>query len=101
MIESKFLFQHTTDEIALKLYQTRIIVGSHNQSNFYPANVGLQKVRKGNYAFHVELATAYPIIEKTFSGPTICELREVQLLDRQMNLVLQKNSPFKDMMDFW
>lgn len=94
------LLQHTTDEIALKLYNTRI-VGSNNYSEFYPADVGIEKVRKGGYAFHVELATAYPIMEKSFTGTSICELKEVQLLDRQMNLVLQKNSPFKDMMDFW
>lgn len=72
-----------------------------NKSNFYPAAVGLSFVEKGNYAFDVETATAYPIIQKTFSDNAICELREVQLIDRPMYFVLQKYSPFKEMFDTW
>lgn len=93
-------FQHNTDEIARELY-TKHILQRGNKSNFYPAEVGLSFVEKGNYAFDVETATAYPIIQRTFSDNAICELREIQLIDKPMHFVLQKNSPFKGMFDTW
>lgn len=58
-------------------------------------------MKKGGYAFHVEAATAYPYIETTFSDEAICQLREIKLYDSDMHAVLQKHSPFKDMIDTW
>lgn len=59
-------------------------------------------VEQGNYAFHVELATAYPIIKQTFNEKATCELREVQMYPtQQMHANVQKNSPFLDMVNFW
>lgn len=94
------VFQHSTDEVATELYQNHILK-RNNKSSFYSAEVGLAFVEKGNFAFDVETATAYPIIQRTFSDQAICDLREVQLFDRPMHFVLQKNSPFREMFDFW
>lgn len=92
--------QHSTDDTARELY-TRHILQQNNKSNFYPAEIGLSFVEKGNYAYAVETATAYPFIQKTFPDNAICELQEVKLLDRPMYFVLRKNSPFKDMFNTW
>nr|CAI5819932.1 unnamed protein product [Callosobruchus analis] len=63
---------------------------------------GIRLVDKGGYAFHVELVTGYPIIQKTFSNRHICELRQVPLFgNRPMHTNLQKHSPFRDMFDTW
>lgn len=63
---------------------------------------GIKLVEKGNYAFHVELATAYPIIEHTFGLKEICQLREVQMYKTQpMHANFQRNSPYRDLIDTW
>ncbi|KAJ8972992.1 hypothetical protein NQ317_009428 [Molorchus minor] len=90
---------YTNDKPSQELYHQKIL-GSKNDSNFYKAEDGLASVKKGRYAFHVELATAYPIIKNTFNDKAICELKEVQMYrTQQMHANVQKNSPYKDMFD--
>lgn len=74
---------------------------SPNHSIYLPASIGIKLVEKGNYAFDVDLATAYPIIENSFSGQAICELREVPLFVREIFFYVKKWSPLKDMFDTW
>lgn len=77
-------------------------MGKSNSSNFHTPEFGLKLVENGGYAFHVELATAYPIIESTFEDQAVCELREVELFRTQpMHANFQKRSPFRDMFDTW
>ncbi|RZC36783.1 Lig chan domain containing protein [Asbolus verrucosus] len=92
---------HSTDEITKELLYKKIL-GKRNTSNFLSPEQGLKLVEQGGYAFHVETATAYPIIEATFGEKAICELREIQLFRTQpMHANFQKHSPFRDMLDTW
>ncbi|KAG5900001.1 hypothetical protein JTB14_009087 [Gonioctena quinquepunctata] len=92
-------FLYTTDRSSKELYYNKIL-SKKNTSNFLPPKEGLVMVKNGQYAFHVELATAYPIIQETFPDASICELREVQMYRTQpMHANYQKNSPFRDMFD--
>ncbi|CAH1169520.1 unnamed protein product [Phaedon cochleariae] len=94
-------FMYTIDKPSRKLYLKKVL-GRQNTSNFLPPEEGLALVKNGGYAFHVELATAYPIIQKTFPDQTICQLREVQMYKTQpMHANVQKHSPFRDMFDTW
>lgn len=74
---------------------------SKNNSIYIPATVGMKLVQKGNYVFNVDLATAYPIIEKNFSGQQICEVREVPLYIKQIFFYVKRWSSIKDMFDTW
>ncbi|CAH1113584.1 unnamed protein product [Psylliodes chrysocephalus] len=92
-------FLYTSDKPSKDLYLQKILSGVNN-SNFLTPQEGLDLVKEGGYAFHVELATAYPIIQSTFSERSMCELREVQMYRTQpMHSNLQKYSPFRDMFD--
>lgn len=94
---TKDYLRYTTNKPTRDLYLTKIM-GKENSSNFLNAQDGLDLVKDGGYAFHVELATAYPIITKTFSDRIIYELREVQMyMSQPMYFCLQKDSPLKDM----
>lgn len=47
-----------------KLYHEKIAVTTkHQNSPYYTPDEGLQRVKRGGFAFHVEIATAYKIIE--------------------------------------
>ncbi|XP_074034442.1 ionotropic receptor 75a [Leptinotarsa decemlineata] len=93
-------FLQTTDPDAINLYESKI-KGTANSSGFYTPSEGLDLVRKGGFAFHVETSTAYPIIEETYTNQEICEIDEVQMYRTQpMHTNLQKDSPFREMMNY-
>lgn len=55
-------------------------------------------MHQGGFAFLVDIASAYPIIEKNFTNPEICDVHQMPLLDTQLvNIAVQKHSPFRDM----
>ncbi|RZC36160.1 Lig chan domain containing protein, partial [Asbolus verrucosus] len=86
-------FVQTTDPVAIELFDKKIN-GNSGNSGFYKPSEGLELLRKGGFAFHVETSTAYPIIERTFTNQEICELEEVQMYRTQpMHTNLQKHSP--------
>lgn len=73
-----------------------------NASGFYSTEEGLRMVAGGSFAFHVQRSEAYPVIAKTFSDQTLCDLHEVQMYPTQyVYTALQKRSPFRKMINHW
>ncbi|KAJ8943039.1 hypothetical protein NQ318_022583 [Aromia moschata] len=94
-------FKYTTDKALRELYLKKML-DKKNQENFLQPQDGMALVKKGGYAFHVELVMGYPLIRSTFDDKEICELREVQMYRTQaMHSTVQKNSPYRDMFDTW
>ncbi|KAK2576493.1 hypothetical protein KPH14_005819 [Odynerus spinipes] len=92
-------FDKTTDPVAHELHRKKVQPNKKRKvAPYCTAEEGLKKVQKGGYAFHVDVATAYKIIEDTFTQDEICDLAEVQLwpLERIATAV-RKHSPFKKM----
>ncbi|XP_036336121.1 uncharacterized protein LOC118746373 [Rhagoletis pomonella] len=70
-------------------------------SNWYDPQYGVDKIRRGKFAFHVDVATAYKIIADTFNEKEICELTEIQLFPPQkMVSIVQKGSPLRKMITY-
>lgn len=77
-------------------------LSTSNNNTFLKPAEGLDLVKLGKYAFHVELVSGYPFIEKEFDETTICELKEVPMFaTQQMHANYRKGSPFKDVLDSW
>ncbi|XP_053954937.1 uncharacterized protein LOC128861075 [Anastrepha ludens] len=81
------------------------VTGAHaktnDASNWYDPDYGVNKIRKGKFAFHVDVATAYKIIADTFNEKEICELTEIQLFPPQkMVSIVQKGSPLRKMITY-
>lgn len=57
-------------------------------------------IRQGAYAFHCEVADAYPRIAQVLNAGEICSLRAVSgLLDTQrMNWIVHKNSQYTEIL---
>nr|QNL15111.1 ionotropic receptor 64a [Aulacocentrum confusum] len=89
----------TTNPMSLEFYDSKIKPTKKNPKGSYlKAAEGLNRMRKGAFAFHLDTATGYRIIQDTFSEDEICELQEVELLTpRVTTLVTAKHSPFKKM----
>ncbi|TMW42881.1 hypothetical protein DOY81_012039 [Sarcophaga bullata] len=80
----------------LHSHETGAHAKTNEASNWYDPEFGVAKVKKGRFAFHVDVATAYKIIADTFSEKEICDLTEIQLFPPQkMVSIVQKGSPLR------
>lgn len=83
------------------MYKKKIL-GEGQKSNFFNGTLGMELVKKSNFAFQVEETTAYNIIEDTFSDKAKCELREIIFFPtKTLYVALQKGSPFSEMFNVW
>ncbi|ERL88320.1 hypothetical protein D910_05707 [Dendroctonus ponderosae] len=97
VLYSRSLLEVSTDPITKEIYR-RVL--ANNKSGFLSRDVGMNLMKEGHYAFHIELVTAYPFIRKHFDEAMICELKEIFLFPAVfMYANYQKWSPIKDIMD--
>lgn len=90
-------FQYTKSKMAINLYNN-LIKGQEDEI-YLNVSYGLEKIRNGGYAFHVELAKAYRFHRLNNQA---CQIGTVALhkpIECYANYV--KHSPFKDIMDVW
>ncbi|XP_063908542.1 uncharacterized protein LOC135126423 [Zophobas morio] len=77
-----------------KLYDRKIY-----PNQYFPLKVGMEKVRKGNFAFHVASQSAYDYILHHFTNHEICGLQELPgFIEENLGyLAVPKRSPYKDL----
>lgn len=57
---------------------------------------GFDRVRRGQYAFHCDEQTAFPVVYEKFDSHEMCDLNLLQFRPTQfLALVLRKESPFR------
>lgn len=99
-----FILQKTSEPIEVELYNKLLLQTSNNENAiFLSAQEGLEKVLDGNYAFNGDISAIYPLIVKEFPEYVVCQLSEVQLVPsylQHMAIVVQKQSPYKEMVTF-
>ncbi|XP_015592504.1 probable glutamate receptor isoform X2 [Cephus cinctus] len=80
-------FATTSDPVALELYKRKVAPNKYRKKPaFYNHTEGLRKVKKGGFAFHADVNTAYKII-------TLFPAKHVAT-------VTSKHSPFKKMVTY-
>ncbi|XP_058986382.1 uncharacterized protein LOC131806366 [Musca domestica] len=81
----------------LHSHETGAHAKTNEASNWYEPEYGVAKIKKDvNFAFHVDVATAYKIMADTFTEKEICDLTEIQLFPPQkMVSIVQKGSPLR------
>lgn len=85
--------QTVTEPVRKKIYETKI--APYNA--FMNQSVGLARVRKGLFAFNMELMLGYKLIQDTFYEHEKCGLIEIQYLQLStIWMVTQKRSPYKE-----
>jgi len=71
------------------------------ESNIFNAEDGVELIKSGAYAFHVQESTAYGIISKTFDEKLICKLSEIEVYrPERLYISLQKNSTFREIFTY-
>lgn len=68
------------------------------EKTFVNSTVGLQRVRRGNFAFNCERNVAYTLIRNTFGSSEVCDLNELESMPTQfVDHVVRKDSPFREL----
>ncbi|KAL9905206.1 uncharacterized protein LOC119632317 [Glossina fuscipes] len=85
----------------LHSHETGAHAKASEASNWYDPDFGVNKIKKGRFAFHVDVATAYKIIADTYTEKEICDLTEIQLFPPQkMVSIVQKGSPLRKVITY-
>lgn len=94
-------FQLTTDKLALELFKRKVVAkGKPLTENFFSVLNGVKKIKKGGFAFHVDVSYAYRTIHDLLSESDICELHEMLLFPiRPLSVGIPKGSPLKELIN--
>ncbi|KAJ8670415.1 hypothetical protein QAD02_001674 [Eretmocerus hayati] len=95
-------FSTHPDPVVAELNKKRLLPNRiREKASYYSPEEGLEKVQKGGFAFFIDIATAYKIIEDTFNQDEICDLQEIRLIPpAAVAIGTAKHSPFKKMVTY-
>lgn len=92
-----YYFSHAEESVRAAIYANKIKTKDGGE-NFYNINEGVQKVREGLFAFHMEVGVGYKILLETFQEDEKCGLQEIQYLEViDPFYAIQKNSSYKEL----
>ncbi|XP_055628375.1 ionotropic receptor 75a-like [Toxorhynchites rutilus septentrionalis] len=93
---NRYYFTHATEPTRQAIFE-RKIRQSDGSVNFIPLEQGIDNIRRGLYAFHVEQGVGYKVISETYQEDEKCGLQEIQYLQViDPYYSIQKNSSFKE-----
>lgn len=72
-------FQHAEESIRKKIYNEKVLKKNGND-NFMSLEEGVQRIRKGLFAFHMERALGYKLMSETFFEDEKCGIIEIAYL---------------------
>ncbi|XP_053687023.1 ionotropic receptor 75a-like [Sabethes cyaneus] len=91
-----YYFTHATEPTRQAIYERKIRQPDGSE-NFVPLEQGIDRIRRGLYAFHVEQGVGYKVISETYQEDEKCGLQEIQYLQViDPYYAIQKNSSFKE-----
>uniref|UniRef100_A0A182KER7 Ionotropic glutamate receptor C-terminal domain-containing protein n=1 Tax=Anopheles christyi TaxID=43041 RepID=A0A182KER7_9DIPT len=94
---NRHYFTHATEPTRKALYEQKIR-RPYGPDAFQGLEQGIDRIRHGLYAFHVEQGVGYKVISETYQEDEKCGLQEIQYLQViDPYYAIQKNSSYKEM----
>ncbi|XP_047536502.1 glutamate receptor 1-like [Vanessa atalanta] len=94
---NRYFFKKLNEPIRKAIYNKKI-APKGKKPNFYTMKEGVDKIRKGLFAFHMELNPGYRLIQETYQEDEKCDLVEIDYINEiDPWLPGQKRSPYKDL----
>nr|AXF48850.1 ionotropic receptor IR19 [Lobesia botrana] len=95
---NRYFFTKLNDPLRKEIYNKKI-APKGKKPNFYTMKEGVEKIRKGLFAFHMELNPGYRLIQETFQEDEKCDLVEIDYINEiDPWLPAQRRSPYKDLL---
>jgi len=88
-----FILQETTDPEVTRVFKEKLYTQPFKEA-FTTVDVGMEKIRKGLYAYH-GLAEAYKTISDTYEDHEKCRFKEIKMFtSSHMSITAKKGSPY-------
>lgn len=68
------IFNNAGNPVAIKIYKTMILP----KNNVFSLQTGLEKVKKGGFAFHLDSTVGYRILKGMFNYPVTSVFRTIE-----------------------
>lgn len=94
---NRYYFAHQTEATRKLIYEQKVLRKDGSMA-LMPLEEGVEHLRDGLFAFHMELGVGYKIVSETFFEHEKCDLKELQfyeLIDPWY--AIQKNSSLKEL----
>lgn len=92
---SRYFIPASTEPIRKKIYETKIL--PVKPSAFVNTSHGIERMRQGMYAFHMESGIGYKLVARTFQEHEKCGLVEISFLEViDPWYGIAKDSPYKE-----
>lgn len=90
-------FQHQTEPIRKAIYEEKVLRKDGSMA-IYSTKEGIELVRKGMFAFHLEVLPGYKVVAETFHEEEKCGLKEMNYLGMiDPWYAIQRDSPLRKM----
>nr|QIJ45767.1 ionotropic receptor [Glyphodes pyloalis] len=94
---NRYFFKKLNEPIRKAIYDKKI-APKGKKPNYFSMKEGVEKIRRGLFAFHMELNPGYRLIQETYREDEKCDLVEIDYINEIDPWVPgQKRSPFKDL----
>uniref|UniRef100_A0A0K8TUX6 Ionotropic Receptor n=1 Tax=Epiphyas postvittana TaxID=65032 RepID=A0A0K8TUX6_EPIPO len=94
---NRYFFKKLNEPLRKTIYNKKI-APKGKKANFYTMKEGVEKIRRGLFAFHMELNPGYRLIQETYQEDEKCDLVEIDYINEIDPWVPgQKRSPYKDL----
>lgn len=94
---NRYYFKSFKDPIRRTIFEERIEPRGSKKTNWLEIEDGVERLRGGYFAFHVELSRAYRLIQETFKEDEKCGFQEIDYLNVfYANFIVQKRSPYME-----
>lgn len=94
---TRYWFREQKEPVRAAIYQHKIVPPG-KPDRFIDVPTGVERMRQGLFAFHMEYSPGYKLVERTFHKHEKCGLQEIDHLNVISPwFVLPKKSPYKEL----
>ncbi|XP_058066355.1 ionotropic receptor 75a-like [Anopheles bellator] len=94
---NRYYFTHANEPTRRAIYERKVARPDGGPAAFLELEQGIDRIRQGLYAFHVEQGVGYKVISETYQEDEKCGLQEIQYLQVvDPYYAIQKNSSFEE-----
>ncbi|XP_026475937.1 glutamate receptor ionotropic, NMDA 1-like [Ctenocephalides felis] len=96
IVYNHYYFSTATDPVRKEIYEKKV-APKNKKPNFFSQQDGINKMRQGLFAFHMERGAGYKVVSETFYEDEKCGLMEIDFLKfNDPWMPVQKRSPYKE-----
>ncbi|XP_011502004.1 PREDICTED: glutamate receptor ionotropic, kainate 2-like [Ceratosolen solmsi marchali] len=98
-VYNRYYFKSFKDPVRRAIFEERIEPRGTHKTNWYAIEDGIERIRHGQFAFHVELGCAYKIIQETFAEDEKCGFHEIDYFNVfDPHFIVRRRSPYLELL---